>query len=110
VEDETRHHALFRRIAASHSERLNWVADAHALPIDVEPPRHIVSESVETVRALEDEERRGAQLLRDLARRERTRETALPCPLLNTMAMDSDKHARLLAFVAEHLVRRHPTR
>jgi hypothetical protein len=65
---------------------------------------------VETLRELEHEERRGAQQLRDLARRERTGDTALPCLLLDAMAMDSDKHACLLAFVAEHLARRSSSR
>jgi len=83
---------------------------ARALQIDVKPPRQMEPESVQIVRALEDEERRGAQQLRDLAHRERTRETALPCLLLETMAMDSDKHAHLLAFVAEHLGRRKSSR
>jgi hypothetical protein len=82
---------------------LNWATDSPVLPIGEEPPRQTDPEMVETVRELEDEERRGAQQLRDLAYRERTSETALPCLLLNAMAMDSDKHARLLAFVVEHL-------
>jgi hypothetical protein len=110
VEDETHHYALLQRIATSLEAHLNWATDSPVLPTGDEPPRQTDPEMVEAVRELEDEERRGAQQLRDLAHRERTPETGLPCLLLETMAADSDKHAHLLAFVAEHLASRHSSR
>src|SRR5215207_6375529 len=60
--DEQRHHTLFRGIAASLRDRLDWVVDSS-------PPAHDPA-MVNTLRALEREERRGAQQLRDLARLE----------------------------------------
>jgi hypothetical protein len=110
VEDEQRHHTLLQRIATSLHDRLKWATDSSALPIGTEPATRTDGETVETVRALELEERRGTQQLRDLARRDRTTETGLPCLLLETMAVDSDKHAHLLAFVAEHLASRNSSR
>ncbi len=110
VEEEERHHTLLERIASSLQDRLDWAMASSALPLGAEPASRTEHETAQTVRALEDEERRGAQALRDLAHREVTEETGLACLLLETMAMDSDKHAHLLAFVAERLAGGQSTR
>ena len=108
VEEEERHHALFQRIALSLEDRLNWATSAIDLLFGSAPSSHSANRTVETVRALELDERRGAQELRNLAHRERGTETGLPCLLLETMAMDSDKHRHLLALVAHRLTVRKP--
>jgi len=50
-----------------------------------------------------DEEKTGARALRGLAQRERGLGGGLDSLLLEMMAMDSDKHARLLHFVQRRL-------
>lgn len=98
VEDERHHHQLFEQLAASLREQLNWTASSaeHATQAD--------SESATAVRALAEDERRGARALRELSnRRNPAARSGLVYQLLQTMAMDSDKHARLLDFVATRL-------
>jgi hypothetical protein len=102
VDEEQRHHALFQRIGASLRDRFNW-AESSALPLDAAPTGRTDPQTIRLLRDLEAEERRGAQALRDLAHPERPGQSGLICLLLQAMAMDSDKHARLLAFVAERL-------
>jgi hypothetical protein len=58
------------------------------------------------VPALIKEEQDGARALRDLAARERGIDSGLDSLLLEIMALDSDKHARLLQFVQRRLARR----
>jgi hypothetical protein len=54
----------------------------------------------------ESDELRGARALRELAHRARTDCEELAGQLLEAMAMDSDKHARLLKFVGQRLAHR----
>ncbi len=55
------------------------------------------------VARLIEEEKTGAQALRRLAQEERELDGGLGALLLEMMAMDSDKHARLLRFVQRRL-------
>jgi hypothetical protein len=50
-----------------------------------------------------EEEKTGAQALRGLAQREKGFGSGLDSLLLEMMAMDSEKHARLLRFVQQRL-------
>jgi rubrerythrin len=97
VRDEARHHRLLRRIAKSLQEQLTWQASPDALT----PVR--TATSPEKVRSLEQEERRGAVELRELAARQRSSNSELACLLLETMALESEKHALLLSFVGRRL-------
>ena len=59
-----------------------------------------------TTRNLVDEERRSARMMRDLAQSEKGIDAGLDSLLLEMMAMDSEKHARLLQFVQQRLEKR----
>ena len=103
VDEEERHHALFERIATSLRDQFNWATESSALPLDAAPAGRTDPQTARLVRDLEEEERRGAQALRELAQPDGPGEAGLVSLLLEAMAMDSDKHARLLAFVSRRL-------
>jgi len=102
LEDEERHHGLLKRIATTLRDALNWTHSPGALPRpgDGAPA---TEDLAPVARALIDEERTGAQALRRLAEREKGLDSGLDSLLLEMMAMDSDKHARLLQFVHRRL-------
>jgi rubrerythrin len=106
LEDEERHHGLLRRIEASLSDALNWTHSPNALPSSANPQAPIASELAEATKALIEEERTGAHYLRGLAHVEKGIDEGLHSLLLEMMAMDSDKHARLLQFVQHRLAAR----
>jgi rubrerythrin len=91
VDDEERHHRLYEQIGRSLQDQLNWTSP---------PP---ISDSGQTdvyaVRRFEQEERRESQKLRELAHRAHQQRDPLVNLLLETMAMDSEKHAYLLRFI-----------
>ena len=97
LEEEQRHHRQFLTIANSLRERLNWIPS----------PSWSTDNAGEgwapRVRAFEVEERRGAEELRELAHSARREGDGLGALLLEAMALDSEKHARLLLFVAHRL-------
>jgi rubrerythrin len=98
VEDEERHHRLFQQIGRALEDRLNWApvqSDCTTTPPDVG--------WLGRVRAFEADERRGADALRTLAHRAQQAREPLLSHLLQAVAMDSDKHAHLLRFVAQRL-------
>jgi len=66
----------------------------------------VAKELAATTRALIEEERTGARYLRGLAHREKKIDSGLHSLLIEMMAMDSDKHARLLQFVLDRLAAR----
>jgi hypothetical protein len=70
------------------------------------PQQPVVRDLVAITRNLVDEERRGAHMMRDLAEREKGIDAGLDSLLLEMMAMDSEKHARLLQFVQQRLEKR----
>jgi hypothetical protein len=106
LEDEERHHGLLWRVEASLRDALDWTHSPNALPETHIPQPPIAGDLVEIARALIVEERGGARHLRDLARSEERVGSELHVLLLELMAMDSDKHARLLEFVHHRLVAR----
>ena len=103
AEDEERHHRLFEEIGKTLRNRLDWNADAPALIDSSRTAAEIEAEWLRRVRVFEADERRGARALRELAHRARAECEPLACQLLESMAMDSDKHARLLKFVGRRL-------
>ena len=103
LDDEEQHHTLLRRITSSMRDALYWTHSRDALPHTSQPAGSVSSDLVALARDLVREERQGASKLRDLAHQEQGINAGLDALLLEMMAMDSDKHARLLEFVAQRL-------
>jgi rubrerythrin len=106
LDDEERHHGLLRRIESSLRDALNWTRSPSSLPDTTTPQEPVTSELAQVVRVLIDEEHTGARHLRELAKHEKGIGSGLHSLLLEMMAMDSDKHARLLQFVHDRLAAR----
>jgi hypothetical protein len=106
LEDEERHHGLLRRIEVTLRDALNWTHSPSALPAASLPQPPLSRDLVAITRNLVDEERSGARMMRDLAQREKGIDAGLDSLLLEMMAMDSEKHARLLQFVQQRLEKR----
>lgn len=106
LEDEERHHGLLRRMEASLHDALNWTHSASALPASSPPGTARARDLAAVARELVAEERSGAHRMRELARNEKGIDAGLDSLLLEMMAMDSDKHARLLEFVRDLLASR----
>jgi hypothetical protein len=106
LDDEVRHHGVLKRIEATLRDALEWTHSPDALPGTMPPRLPIGPELVETASALIKEERTGAHYLRELAHQERQTSAGVPGALMEMMAMDSDKHARLLEFVRDRLASR----
>jgi rubrerythrin len=106
LEDEERHHGLLKRMEATLGDALNWTHTPSALPETTIPQRAVASELATTTRALIEEENTGARYLRKLANDEKGIDAGLHSLLLEMMAMDSEKHARLLKFVHDRLAKR----
>jgi hypothetical protein len=104
LEDEERHHGLLRRIEATLSDALNWTHSPDALPTGT-PAAADAKRLAVLARELVDEEHTGAKFLHKLAGEQKLIDGGLPSLLIETMAMDSEKHARLLQFVQHRLER-----
>jgi hypothetical protein len=63
-----------------------------------EPMPSVMSEVTAQLEAAVEEERRGASKFRELARNEEDRRNGFLALLLELMAMDGDKHERMLRF------------
>jgi len=106
LEDEERHHGLLKRIEATLRDALDWTHSPEALPAPTAPAQRVTKTMVDTAGALIKEEHNGARALRDLAHREKDVGYSLQGVLIEMMALDSEKHARLLEFVHDRLERR----
>jgi rubrerythrin len=96
VADEERHHQFFRDLAIALQDALEWRATPDAQAADSVLEGSGSMGLARELGALADAERRAAQDLRQLAFDERAVNAPVPSLLLEYMAMDSDKHARLL--------------
>jgi rubrerythrin len=105
LDDEERHHGLLRRIESSLRDALYWTHSPNSLP-DTTPQQPVTTDLAEIVRVLISEEHGGARHMRELAKHEKGIGSGLHSLLLEMMAMDSEKHARLLQFVQERLIAR----
>jgi rubrerythrin len=103
LEDEERHHGLLKRISTTLRDALNWTYSPGALPRSNTNATPEAEDLSALARVLINEEKTGAQALRRLAYREKGLGSGLDSLLLEMMAMDSDKHARLLQFVQRRL-------
>ena len=106
LDDETRHHGLLKRMQATLSDALNWTHSPDALPSTGTPQHPVAKDLASATSELINEERTGAKYLRELARQQKGIDAGLHSLLLEMMAMDSEKHARLLQFVHDRLVAR----
>jgi rubrerythrin len=106
LEDEERHHGLLKRIETTLRDAVDWTHSPDALPEPTPPQQPVTKSLVDTANALIKEEHTGAHYLRDLAHRNKDVSSGLQSLLIEMMAMDSDKHARLLQFVHDRLARR----
>ncbi|HLZ28121.1 MAG TPA: hypothetical protein VKV73_12455 [Chloroflexota bacterium] len=106
LEDEERHHGLLRRIEATLRDALNWTHSPSALPVSSVPQQPVARDLVALTRGLVQEELTGARMMRNLAQQEKGIDAGLHSLLLEMMAMDSEKHARLLQFVQHRLEQR----
>jgi rubrerythrin len=103
LDDEERHHGLLKRISSTLRDALNWTYSPDALPQTAIPTTPAAEDLTSLAGILIDEEKTGAQALRNLAHREKGLGSGLDSLLLEMMAMDSEKHARLLQFVERRL-------
>ena len=104
LDDEVRHHALLKRIATTLRDALCWTQSPEALPRTGTPTGEATSQELAVLaQTLIEEERTGAEFLRRIAARQKRLDSGLDSLLLEMMAMDSDKHARLLRFVERRL-------
>jgi hypothetical protein len=103
LEDEERHHGLLKQISSTLRDALNWTYSPDALPRATVGATSTDEDLTALARALIDEEKTGAQALRGLAQREKGLGSGLDSLLLEMMARDSEKHARLLLFVQRRL-------
>jgi rubrerythrin len=103
LDDEVRHHGLLKSIEASLQDALNWSHSPSALPTSPVLQQPLHADLAAIARGLVAEEHAGARTMRELAELEKDTFGGLHSLLLEMMAMDSEKHARLLHFVQEHL-------
>lgn len=106
LDDEERHHGLLLRMEASLRDALNWTHSASALPTSLSAGTPHARDLATVAKELISEERTGARKMRELARNEKGIDAGLDSLLLEMMAMDSEKHARLLEFVHQRLAQR----
>jgi rubrerythrin len=107
LEDEERHHGLLKRIEASLRDAVNWTQSPNALPTSTPPQPSVPTDDLlRLTKDLIEEEHTGARYIRNLAQQEKGIDAGLQSLLLEMMAMDSEKHARLLQFVQERLAGR----
>jgi len=106
LEDEERHHGLLKRMQATLSDALNWTHSPDALPPTAAPEKALTEELATTTQGLIEEEHTGARYLRKLAHEQKGIGDGLHSMLLEMMAMDSEKHARLLQYAQHRLATR----
>jgi rubrerythrin len=100
--DEERHHRLLQQLSTSLRHAVAQDAPDLAHTRKQIPPTAPLAELTRLAHELATEERAGAESLRELATAT-ARPDELECVLLEMMAADSDKHARLIDFVESRL-------
>ena len=103
VGDEERHHGLLRSMAARLHDSLEWTHSPEALPTRATPPQAEADERLAAVREFARQEREGARQARELAKQHSGLYDGLFDLLFETMAADSEKHERILSFIAHRM-------
>ena len=106
LEDEERHHGLLERMAARIRNTLYWTHSAGALPTGSGPTGENARQELRAIERFARQEQEGVRHLRELARRDGDLHNGLFGLLLETMAMDSEKHQRILRFMYALVQRR----
>jgi rubrerythrin len=104
VEEEDRHHALLQQMATRLRDDLEWTHSPEALPTTAVPPGVEHAGDAVTLLAHIREEQKSTQHLRALAKKNANLYGGLFALLLQLMALDGDKHARILRFVCQRVV------
>jgi hypothetical protein len=86
-------------MVATLQDGLNWGHSTQSLPASSVPAHSTSEEMLMTTRALARREHDDARYLRQLASRERHLNDGLFSLLLEAMALDKEKHERILRFV-----------
>ena len=103
LEDEERHHSLLQQIVNRMRDALNWTTSPDALPVPEPTSAEANAEMLALAKQLVREEKDGAKKVRDIAKLEKHVNYGLDSLLLEMMAADSEKHARLLQYVVQRL-------
>ena len=106
VDDEERHHGLLRSMAARLRDTLAWTHSPEALPTRGQPSAAEAAALLDALRAYARQEHDGAHQARELAKQQEGLYDGMFALLLETMAADSDKHERILSFVARRMQER----
>jgi rubrerythrin len=106
VDDEERHHQLLGGMAARLRDTLQWTHSPDALPTRGTPPEAEAGALLAQVREFARQERDGARQARELAKQQAELYDGLFALLLETMAADSEKHERILSFIARRIQER----
>ena len=102
-EDELRHHGLLERMAARLRDDLRWTHSPEALPSGTVTRVASPNETPEVVAELAREEHEGVQHLRKLAHEVSSLHNGLLALLLEMMALDSEKHEKVMRYIARRL-------
>ena len=103
IEDEQRHHALLKRMVISLEDSLHWTHSPDAFPAGSAQKQVRPTEVIETTREFIRREREDARQFRKLAREEGQTYGGLFKVLLESIALDSQKHAGILRFILQRL-------
>ncbi len=102
-EDELRHHGLLERMAARLRDDLRWTHSPDALPSGALVRAAGPNETPEVLNRLAKEEREGVDHLRRLAHEVSNLHSGLLALLLEMMALDSEKHEKVMRYIARRL-------
>ena len=106
VDDEERHHGLLRSMAARLHDALHWTHSPDALPTRGTPPESEAGPLLAPIREFARQEREGARQARELAKQQAGLYDGLFALLLESMAADSEKHERILSYIARRMEER----
>jgi hypothetical protein len=103
LEDEDRHHTLLERMAATLRDSLAWRRSPDDLPSSILVDGRGLPETIAAIKEFAREERNGVKHLRALARENKRIHGGLFGLLLETMALDSEKHEMILHYIQDRL-------
>ena len=101
--DEAHHHRLLERMEVQFERELDPATPGEGLALGPPAEGSPAVALAASARALADQERKGVRRLRKLARDHKTVYSGLFSLLLEGIAADSEKHERVLRFVARRL-------
>ena len=101
--DEAHHHRLLERLEVQFERELDPATPGEGLALGPSAEGASAVELAASARALAAQERKGVRRLRKLARDHKDVYSGLFSLLLEGIAMDSEKHERVLRFVAQRL-------